>query len=227
MTLFHFGNCFALVYFSYFITYKHSGLIYDFIGEFMKARADVADLIGLNLLMSQNAGNEEYKIMVVVLGWATTELIMSRCIPLWVGALGIEFDWKYIQMSIDSNTSLVYYVIASAQVWMITRYDLYHTFWPAVPLLMFLSIYKAFVMETFVHLCSLGSWTALLARVVVTGLLALSTLALYVAVVNVHSETWCPRHSHTFPLSPGFSKVNNIWKKQKKKRKVTLISFLL
>uniref|UniRef100_A0A9L0SHB5 BOS complex subunit TMEM147 n=1 Tax=Equus caballus TaxID=9796 RepID=A0A9L0SHB5_HORSE len=81
----------------------------------------------------------------------------------------------------------VHYIVASAQVWMITRYDLYHTFRPAVLLLMFLSVYKAFVMETFVHICSLGSWTALLARAVVTGLLALSTLALYVAVVNVHS----------------------------------------
>ncbi|VTJ55826.1 Hypothetical predicted protein [Marmota monax] len=155
--------------------------------EFMKASVDVADLIGLNLVMSRNAGKGEYKIMVAALGWATAELIMSRCIPLWVGARGIEFDWKYIQMSIDSNISLVHYIVASAQVWMITRYDLYHTFRPAVLLLMFLSVYKAFVMETFVHLCSLGSWTALLARAVVTGLLALSTLALYVAVVNVHS----------------------------------------
>uniref|UniRef100_A0A5F8A3Q0 BOS complex subunit TMEM147 n=1 Tax=Macaca mulatta TaxID=9544 RepID=A0A5F8A3Q0_MACMU len=163
------------------------GGIYDFIGEFMKASVDVADLIGLNLVMSRNAGKGEYKIMVAALGWATAELIMSRCIPLWVGARGIEFDWKYIQMSIDSNISLVHYIVASAQVWMITRYDLYHTFRPAVLLLMFLSVYKAFVMETFVHLCSLGSWTALLARAVVTGLLALSTLALYVAVVNVHS----------------------------------------
>ncbi|MBV96280.1 transmembrane domain-containing protein, partial [Eschrichtius robustus] len=63
-------------------------------------------------------------------------------------------------------------------VWMITCYDLYHTFQPAVLLLMFLSVYKAFVMEMFVHLCSPGSWTALL---------ALSTLALYVALVNMHS----------------------------------------
>lgn len=144
MTLFHFGNCFALAYFPYFITYKCSGLseynafwkcvqagvtylfvqlckmlflatffptweggIYDFIGEFMKASVDVADLIGLNLVMSRNAGKGEYKIMVAALGWATAELIMSRCIPLWVGARGIEFDWKYIQMSIDSNISLV------------------------------------------------------------------------------------------------------------------------
>ena len=120
----------------------------------MKASVDVADLIGLNLVMSRNAGKGEYKIMVAALGWATAELIMSRCvqqpgaqtpekghlgsrgcwrrggslrfwvqrvsgywrippfaflscIPLWVGARGIEFDWKYIQMSIDSNISLV------------------------------------------------------------------------------------------------------------------------
>ena len=60
---------------------------------------------------------------------------------------GIEFDWKYIQMSIDSSISLVHYIVTSAQVWMITRYDLYHTYRPAVLLLMFLSVYKAFVME--------------------------------------------------------------------------------
>ena len=48
---------------------------------------------------------------------------------------------------------------------------------------MFLSVYKAFVMETFVLLCSLGSWTVLL----VTGLLALSTSALYIAIVNVRA----------------------------------------
>ncbi|OWK11711.1 hypothetical protein Celaphus_00003862 [Cervus elaphus hippelaphus] len=164
MALFHFRNCFALAYFRCFTTYKCSGLsessafwkcvqagvaylfvqlckmlflvtffptweggIYDFIGEFMKASVDVADPIGLNLVMSRNAGKGEYKIMV----------------------------------------------------WMITRYDLHHTYRPAVLLLMFLSVYKAFDMETFVHLCSLGSWTALLARVLVTGLLALSSSALY------------------------------------------------
>nr|CAI9689175.1 unnamed protein product [Rangifer tarandus platyrhynchus] len=95
--------------------------------------------------------------MVASLGWATTELIMSRGIPLWIGAWGHWFDWKYIQMSIDSNISLVHHIVASAQ---------------------------AFAIETFVHLCSLGSWTALLARVLVTGLLALSSSALY---VNVHA----------------------------------------
>ncbi|XP_050786263.1 transmembrane protein 147 isoform X2 [Gopherus flavomarginatus] len=117
MTLFHFGNCFALAYFPYFITYKCSGLseynafwrcvqagatylfvqlckmlflatffptweggagAYDFVGEFMKATVDLADLVGLHLVMSRNAGKGEYKIMVAAMGWATAELVMSR-----------------------------------------------------------------------------------------------------------------------------------------------------
>ena len=32
---------------------------------------------------------------------------MTRFIPLWVGARGTEFDWKYIQMSLESNINLV------------------------------------------------------------------------------------------------------------------------
>ncbi|KAK1335226.1 hypothetical protein QTO34_004810 [Cnephaeus nilssonii] len=72
-------------------------------------------------------------------------------------------------------------ILKASMVWMISRSDLHHTFQPALLLLMFLSVYKAFVMETFIHLGSLGSWMALLVRAVVTGLLALGTLALTVA----------------------------------------------
>lgn len=37
------------------------------------------------------------------------ELAVTRVVPLWVGARGVEFDWKYIQMSFDANISLVSY----------------------------------------------------------------------------------------------------------------------
>ena len=30
-----------------------------------------------------------------------------RFLPLWVGARGLEFDWRYIQMSLDSNITMV------------------------------------------------------------------------------------------------------------------------
>jgi hypothetical protein len=37
-------------------------------------------------------------------------LIDFSLLPLWVGARGIEFDWRYIQLSLDSNISLVCFV---------------------------------------------------------------------------------------------------------------------
>ena len=46
-------------------------------------------------------------ILVISTGWASAEFLTTKLIPLWVGAKGIEFDWKYTQMSLDSNVSLV------------------------------------------------------------------------------------------------------------------------
>ena len=43
----------------------------------------------------------------MIVGWASAELVMTRLLPLWVGARGVEFDWKYLQMSFDANISLV------------------------------------------------------------------------------------------------------------------------
>lgn len=52
--------------------------------EFMKATVDLADLLGLHLVMSRNAGKGEYKIMVAAMGWATAELVMSRYVLILV-----------------------------------------------------------------------------------------------------------------------------------------------
>ena len=35
------------------------------------------------------------------------ELVSMRLLPLWVGARGIEFSWRYIQLSLEANISLV------------------------------------------------------------------------------------------------------------------------
>ncbi|CAF3241384.1 unnamed protein product [Rotaria socialis] len=57
--------------------------------EFLKNTVDLLDLV------------------VAALGWGSAELIVTKFLPLWVGARGIDFDWKYIQMSLDSNIALV------------------------------------------------------------------------------------------------------------------------
>lgn len=65
---------------TFFPTWEGGAGVYDFVGEFMKATVDLADLLGLHLVMSRNAGKGEYKIMVAAMGWATAELVMSRYI---------------------------------------------------------------------------------------------------------------------------------------------------
>ncbi|KAG7266645.1 hypothetical protein CRUP_032323, partial [Coryphaenoides rupestris] len=222
---------------TFFPTWEGGAGVYDFVGEFMKATVDLADLLGLHLVMSRNAGKGEYKIMVAAMGWATAELIMSRCLPLWVGARGIEFDWKYIQMSFDSNISLmlflatffptweggagvydfvgefmkatvdladllglhlvmsrnagkgeykimVHYIAMASVVWMFTRYDLPKSFRLPVTVLLGLCVYKAFLMELFVHMFLLGSWTALLVKAILTGVVSLCSLFLFVTLVH-------------------------------------------
>ncbi|XP_061300181.1 BOS complex subunit TMEM147 [Pezoporus flaviventris] len=153
MTLFHFGNCFALAYFPYFITYKCSGLSeysafwrcvqagatyvlvqlgkmlflatffptwegpsggFDLVGEFLRATVDVLDLGGLQLALGRGGAGGKLRILVAALGWASAELLTSRCVPLWVGARGVEFDWRHLQMGLDSNISLARHVAAAA-----------------------------------------------------------------------------------------------------------------
>ena len=87
---------------------------------------DILDVVGLHFVITRLLGKTDLKFLVAALGWTSAELIVTklvlffvqnfdpmlrflfhRFLPLWVGARGIEFDWKYIQMSLDSNVALV------------------------------------------------------------------------------------------------------------------------
>ena len=46
-------------------------------------------------------------MLIICAGWGTAELVGTKVLPLWFGARGIEFDWRYIQSSLDSNVNLV------------------------------------------------------------------------------------------------------------------------
>lgn len=48
-----------------------------------------------------------FQILVAGVGWAFADFLLTRVIFLWVGARGIEFDWKYMQKSFDANVNLV------------------------------------------------------------------------------------------------------------------------
>ncbi|KAK3859814.1 hypothetical protein Pmani_037248 [Petrolisthes manimaculis] len=157
MTIFHFGNCIALAYGPYFLTYKYSGmpeygafwkcaqvagmymltqlckmlLLATFFPmaegppedsslttELVKTTVDFGDIMGLSLVMHRIPGSGHIKVLITGLGWAAADLVLTRALPLWVGARGLEFDWKYIQISLDANISLVHHLNVALLVWL-------------------------------------------------------------------------------------------------------------
>lgn len=224
MTLYHFGNCLALVYVPYYLTYKYSGLseygafwkciqaggIYvftqlckmlilatffptsdssnhdslDFIGEFLKATVDLADLGGLYLVLAGIPGKGHAKVLTAGVGWAGAELILTRCLLLWVGARGAEFDWKYIQKSLESNISLVQHITTVTLVWLWSRHDLNRSLQPVVMAMLALCSYKPLIMEALVQAISSGPWVALLLRSVFTLCLGATTLQIYAGLAQ-------------------------------------------
>ncbi|XP_060086221.1 BOS complex subunit TMEM147-like [Ylistrum balloti] len=158
----------------------------DVIGEFLKSTVDLADLIGIHFVMSKIAGKGQLKFMVAGLGWATAELLMTRFLPLWVGARGVEFDWKYIQMSFESNINLVHHISTAMLVWLRSRSDLQRSFVPVVLTLLALSCYRPLIVEILIHAVGLGSWTLLLAKAMFTGCVGVIALQLCLSL-TVHA----------------------------------------
>ena len=68
--------------------------------------------------MSRVSGKASVKVLVAGLGWGFAELVLTRLVFLWVGARGVEFDWKYIQKSFDANISLLHFISLAGLTWM-------------------------------------------------------------------------------------------------------------
>ncbi|KFM62406.1 Transmembrane protein 147, partial [Stegodyphus mimosarum] len=224
MTMLHFGNCIALAYAPYFMTYKFSGLaeygvfwkcvqagaMYLFtqlckmlilatffpatdisglgrmetLTEFLKNTVDVADLIGLHVVMTKFAGKGETKFLVAGLGWASAELLMTRLVPLWVGARSVEFDWKYLQMSFDSNICLVHHITTATLVWLWSRHDLRKTHLPIVMVLLAVGCYRPLIIELLMSVLGLGAWTILAVKAVSAVSIAFVSMHIYFSLTQ-------------------------------------------
>lgn len=154
----------------------------DVMGELMKSTVDLADLVGIHFVMSKIAGKGQLKFMVAGLGWATAELLMTRCLPLWLGARGVEFDWKYIQMSFESNINLLHHIITAMLVWLRSRSDLQKSFFPIVMTLLALNCYRPVIVEILIHAGGLGSWPLLLAKALFTTCVGFAALQIFLSL---------------------------------------------
>lgn len=156
----------------------------DVPGEFLKSTVDIADLVGLHLVMTRIARKGELKVLVAGVGWGTMELAVTRVVPLWVGARGVEFDWKYIQMSFDANVSLIQYISTATLVWLWSRNDLQKSLLPIVMVFMVLTCYRPLLIEVLSHALGIQSWSLLLLNTFVTGSIGIVALQLYLTLAT-------------------------------------------
>merc|ERR1712166_292704 len=91
MTLLHFVNCSALTYVPLYIVYVSTS---------MRDGGKVKELFHVAAACTA----AQFLQMVLV---AT---FIQNTAPLWMGASGNEFDWKYIQIAIEGNLALVTYM---------------------------------------------------------------------------------------------------------------------
>ncbi|XP_065559761.1 BOS complex subunit TMEM147-like isoform X2 [Artemia franciscana] len=84
---------------------------------------DLIDFGGVYYVLNRIPGKGPGKVLVTGVGWGAAELFLNRFVLLWVGARGMEFDWKYLQLSFDANLSLVYFLSIAALVWLYSRND--------------------------------------------------------------------------------------------------------
>ncbi|XP_057325896.1 BOS complex subunit TMEM147 [Microplitis mediator] len=219
MTLYHFGNCLALVYVPYYLAYKYSGLSeygafwkciqaggiyiftqlvkmlalatffptadnvsqegFDLFGEFLKYSIDLADLVGILIVLKGIPGKGHAKVLTAGIGWAGAEVLLTRFLLLWVGARGAEFDWKYIQKSLESNISLIQHISTATLVWLWSRHDLKKSLVPLVISMLLLTVYRPLILDLLTSLLLAGPWSSLLIKAVTTLFMGAVTLHIY------------------------------------------------
>ncbi|EFO90236.1 hypothetical protein CRE_23701 [Caenorhabditis remanei] len=150
--------------------------------EFLKSSADIIDVIGLHLLMTNFlAGKGEVRFVVGGLGWGFAHSIAHRLVLLWVGARGTAFTWRWIQTSLNSSADLMVIVSLACLTWMITRSQNKVIISPVLAM----CVFSTFVYQTVQHSFSLYGWPLLAFRFVYS----IATAALTVIVYSANRTT--------------------------------------
>lgn len=165
---------------TFFPASEHEGEKFDFIAEFMKSTVDTIDILGLYLVIAYSlAGKGEVRFLAAGLGWSAADCLATRILPFWVGARGLGFDWRYIQMGLESNLNLVHFVAVAGLVWLWNRSDLqWHMRHVATGLLAY-AAYRNLLNELLMNVAGITSWPLLLVKTVLTIALAASSLVIY------------------------------------------------
>ncbi|XP_018006555.1 transmembrane protein 147 [Hyalella azteca] len=109
--------------------------------EIFKSTMDFGDLFAISLVLRKISASGPIKVLIAGLGWSTADMVLTRVLPLWVGARGLQFDWKYIIMSLEANVVMVHHLAVTALVYLWSRTDSSSPHRPLLALLAVCSVY--------------------------------------------------------------------------------------
>eukprot|EP00667_Euglena_gracilis_P022050 EG_transcript_24396 len=90
----------------------------DWLQEAFRLLFSVVDVAALYLLLKSSVllGDRRTRVVSVGLGWSIGESLLTRLVPLWIGARGFDFSWEYLQMSLEANAAMALHVAFAAAV---------------------------------------------------------------------------------------------------------------
>jgi len=183
--------CKMLVLATVFPASEFEGEHFSGVNEFLKSTVDLLDLVGLYLVITRAVGGKgEVRFLAGGLGWATADLLATRLLPFWMGARGLEFDWMYVRLSLESNLNLVHFLAVAFLVWFWSRQqELSSALYPFVVGMLVYSAYRHLLLELMTHVLHVSPWWLLACN-------ALFTLAFGLLAMNMYLTVRRRENSH-------------------------------
>lgn len=156
----------------------------DVFNEAIKTLVDFADVVGIYFVINRTIGKPELKILTAAIGWGGAQALFSNIFSFWFGARSQEFDWKYIQLALNSNITLVHIMCMAALTWIWTRTDLKSNLRPFVTFFLVVCVYRDMLVQSMVHSLMLTPWFSLLFKAIATLFVGMFSIQLYAGITE-------------------------------------------
>ena len=83
------------------------GAYLSFISKLLEIVIANVDLVFLYLAISYSARSRDFKYVGIALGWAWTESLFSRTLPIVYAGKGYGFEWTPILLGLEANGSML------------------------------------------------------------------------------------------------------------------------
>jgi len=157
--------------------------------ELMKSVLNIVEVIGIQITLTYTPSLSKYathtRITAIALGWSCAQSVALYLIPIWIGARGMEFSWKYIEMGVSSNINIAEVMALVTVVWLRSRADLTPNLFPIVVSVIGLHCGLPSIYSYLENVALLSSWNVLFIR----GIVGVASLLLGRVLIDLYINT--------------------------------------